>query len=223
MREIKRGENKGKIKVVCPQHPWWKEAEVEEWIMREFECINFGEPVFSWLRGKLDKDYEERAEAVSNQIKAAKSKHTKNKEMIKDLVRSMAAETDDDLRAAYREEWEALKTEQKELLEDIRIFEEAAAIDTDEVIKKLRYCSNLKTQYQQLDNEGRKELLSVCFREVVARRGKIKGKGSNGFHFVWNEPFTTLLELNIDEMVAQHEAPKAASTNIKEMEAFQKP
>ena len=143
--------------------------------------------------------------------------------MIKALIHSMAQETDDELRQAYKQEWEFLKQEQNELLEDIRIFENAAALDTDEVIKKLRYCSNLKTQYQQLDNEGRKELLSVCFREINARRGEVKGEKANGIHFVWNEPFTTLLELNIEEMVAQDEAKNMGSTEIKEMEAFPKP
>lgn len=223
VRVIKRGENKGKTKVVCPQFPWWKEDKLEELILVEFADMNYGEEVFSWLREQLDSDYQDRAEAVANQVKAAKDKHTKNKDMIKTLIHSMAAETDDELRAAYREEWEALKTEQKELLEDIRIFEEAAAIDTDEVIKKLRYCSNLADQYQQLDNKGKKELLSVCFREISAMKGNIKGKKPNGINVVWNEPFRTVMEFNFDEMVEEDEAARKAVTDIKEMGASPKP
>jgi DNA invertase Pin-like site-specific DNA recombinase len=222
VRVIKRGENKGKTKVVCPSFPWWKEDELEELILVEFADMNYSEEVFELMREQLDFDYQDRAEAAANQVKAAKDKHTKNKDMIKAIVHSMAQETDDELRAAYREEWEALKTEQKELLEDIRIFEEAAAIDTDEVIKKLRYCSNLEDQYQQLDNKGKKELLSVCFREISAKKGNIKGKKPNGINVVWNEPFRMVMEFNFDELVAEDEAARKAVTDIKEMGPFPK-
>ena len=85
-------------------------------------------------------------------------------------------------------------------------------------------------QYRILNDAQRQELLSICFREISAMRGQWKtnkGKGklrkADGLNFVWNEPFSSLLEINLDELLAEFEVEPLSITKQKLEEAFLKP
>jgi hypothetical protein len=109
-------------------------------------------------------------------------------------------------------------------------LEEDLEIDTDEIINKLQFCSNLREQYEFMDKEGKQQLLNTCFSDVITWHGDLGTENdSNELHehdpieVVWNEPFRTLEKINPDEFVFRSmDCIKGSSvdTKVKVMETF---
>jgi len=99
-----KGKRKGEKVIACPQQ-WWREEEIEEQILDAFDQINYGEEVYAWLRGKLEKDFEERADILEKDIKATRAKLTQNQEIMRSLVRSIAVESNESIKQDMRQEY----------------------------------------------------------------------------------------------------------------------
>jgi DNA invertase Pin-like site-specific DNA recombinase len=222
----KKGKRKGQTIYSCPQR-WWKESEIEESILAQLDMIHYGEEFFDWLRKILKSDYEERTAFAKGKIKVARTKYTQNEDIIRTLVISMAKEEDLQLKEDYHKNYQSLKKKQEELRNEIALFDKAIEYDTDETMDKLRFCCNLRDQYESLDDEGRRELLSVCFSKISAYRGDLetgkKCRGTDGIQVIWQEPFTTLFEINLDELVIQDFEKSVNLTKVEEIEASLKP
>jgi hypothetical protein len=221
-----KGKRKGQTIYSCPQR-WWKESEIEKFILANLDMIHYGEEFFDWLRKILRSDYEERTAFAKGRIKVARTKYTQNDELIRTLVISMAKEEDLQLKEDYRKNYQSLKEKQEELRNEIALYEKAIESDTDETMDKLRFCCNLRDQYKSLDDEGRRELLSVCFSKITAHRGDLKiGEklgGTDGMQVIWKEPFATLFEINLVELATQDFEKRTNLTKVEEIEASLKP
>ena len=204
----KKGKDKGKTKYACPQK-WWKESEIEEFILSKFEDMNYGEEMFDWFREVLKTDYEERVEIVKAQIISSRKELNRNEKVIGALVQNIAMETDVDLRADMKKEYTSLKEKQESLKEELEGLEAALESDTDETVSKLVFCCNLLDQYKRLDPERKRDLLSSVFIDVSAMRGECRRekKGEiEKFDYLdveWAEPFATLFEINFEELYDQ--------------------
>jgi len=221
-----KGKHKGQKVIACPQK-WWKEEEIEKQILDAFDQINYGEEVYAWLRTKLEKEYEERADILEKNIKATRVKLSQNQEIMRSLVRSIAVESNESIKQDMRQEYKKLKKEQDSLKEELKFLEESLQTDSDEVIKSLKFCSNLKDEYLRQDLEGKRELLFTVFSKIEAWKGEWRinrGKGkkikTEILHFTWNEPFATLKSINIEELAkSETRVPRLSITKIKQTKA----
>ena len=216
----RKEEKKGQTIYACPQK-WWKESEIEHWILSELDHVDYGEEVFALFRDMLEEEYDGRVELASEQIKLAKADRTRNQALIKGLVHNMALEKESELREDFRAEYNKIKERQKELDEEIDTFEGSIEADTDEAVQTLRYCSNLREQYESLDDSKKREMLSVVFSKVEALKGEYrlnKGKGRmfkpDQINFLWNEPFATLKSINLPELAEQWERTKGKNIRL---------
>lgn len=201
----KGSKREGETLYKCPQ-AWWKEQEIEQAILDELETISYGEEVFEWFRESLENQYENEVDVLEDQIKSAQSEYSENEAIIKGLIRSMATENDLELKEAFRSEYQELKKKQEDLRSEIKELVSAKELNIDSMVDTLRFCSNLRDQYESLDDERKRELLSVVFSEIAPYRGEFrisKGKGRkikvDRVDLYYNEPFATLKELNLIE------------------------
>lgn len=207
----KRGKRKGQKIVGCPQR-WWKESEIEELILHEFDAMHYDDSVYEGLKRIVRKDYEERMQFADKEIRGLKVKIGKNEEAIRAFTHKFAIITDKQLEEDMMKEYNRLKKDQEELKDEVKILEEIKGIDTDRAIDTMRLACNLREHYKNLDLEKQRELLSICFSKIIACKGRWKvngGKGkevkSESLQAILNEPFTTLQAIKIDEFVAQEE------------------
>lgn len=225
VRVAKKGKRKGETVVGCPQR-WWKEKEIEDLILEEFDMMHYDPSVFEGLKRLLRADYEERINMADSQIKGLEAEYKKNGKLIKSFTLKFATITDKRLEADMLETYDQLKVKQDELKDEIRIFEEAKEIDTDDTVDTLSLCCNLREHYLKLDLEEKQELLILCFSKISLMRGEYrlkKGKGRKMNMDSWspilNEPFQTLRSLKIDELVAHEERRNSNLTKIKDSKA----
>jgi len=220
---------KGETVIGCPQK-WWKQEEVEEQIIDAFRQINLSEKFYDAFKKMMERDYQEKVETLEGQIKAARTEQMKNQEIISSLVRKIARETDPEVEDSLREELKSIRKRQDEIKEEIRDFEEAMDTETDEVVRTLKFCGSLEEQYLKLDNEGKRELISVVFSKITATKGRWrlnKGQGkwfsTEILNFTWREPFNTILELDPEAFIAYAEedkkVPRLSITKNKQTKA----
>jgi hypothetical protein len=135
----------------------------------------------------------------------------------------MAKEEDLQLKEDYHKNYHSLKEKQEELRNEITLFDKAIESDPDETMDKLRFCCNLRDQHESLDDEGRREMLSVCFSKIMVHIGTFKtGKklgGTDGMQVIWKEPFATLFEINLVELATQDFEKSTNLTKVEEIEA----
>lgn len=191
----KKKSTKGQKIIGCPQR-WWKEKEIEELVLHEFDAMHYDDSVYEALKRVVRKDYDERMQFADKEIQGLKVKLGKNEEMIKAFTHKFAIITDKKLEDDMMKEYNKLKKDQEELREEMEIFEDAKDTDTDKTIDTMRLACDLREHYQSLDIEKQKELLDVCFSEIVVCKGRWKvngGKGkevnSESLQAVLNEPF----------------------------------
>lgn len=224
----KRGKNKGQQVVGCPQR-WWKESEIEEFILHEFDMMHYDDSVYDTLKRMLRRDYEERMETADKEIRGLKIKYGKNEEAIRAFTHKFATITNKRLEEDMMKEYNKLKKEQDDLRNEIAIFEEVKEIDTDKIIDTMKLCCNLREHYLSLDIEKQQELLTLCFSKIVAAKGTWRTNGGRGkrvkteslYPFL-NEPFATLMEIKVDEIIAQEEDERRVKINLtkeKDMKA----
>jgi len=222
VRIAKKGKSKGQRVVGCPQR-WWKEDEIEKIILEEFDQMHYDDSVFEGLKSLLRADYEERINLADAQIKGLEAEYKKNENLIKSFTLKFATVTDKRLEKDMMETYDELKAKQDEIKEEIKVFEEAKEIDTDETVDTLSLCCNLREHYLKLNLEDKQELLILCFSRINLMRGEYrmkKGKGKkmnmDSWHPVLNEPFQTLRSLKIDELVAHEEERHIYPTKNKD-------
>ena len=216
----KKGKRKGQKIVGCPQR-WWKESEIEELILHEFDAMHYDDSVYEALKRIVRKDYDERMQFADKEIRGLKIKIGKNEEMIKAFTHKFAIITDKQLEEDMMKEYDSLKKDQEKLKDEKETFEEAKEIDTDRAIDTMRLACNLRKHYENLDLEKKQELLSVCFSKIVACKGRWKvngGKGkevnSESVQAILNEPFMTLQAIKIDEFVAQEREERGKEIDL---------
>ena len=221
----KKGKRKGQRIVACPQR-WWTEEEIEEFILSEFEAMHYDDSVYEALRKILNDNYQERMEAAEKEIQTLRVKLDKTKGEISSLVKALASEKDSDLKEDMRIEYEKLKKKREEIMKELELLESARDFDTDETIDALKLCCDLKSYYLSLPLEKQRELLSLCFSEISMARGTYRinnGKGKkvklDSLYPIYNEPFKTLTEINIEEIVNAEEDVKRTITKTKDFKA----
>ncbi len=207
----KSGKRKGQTIINCPQK-WWKESEIEEIVLEEFDMIHYDKSVFKKLKKLLRNDYEERANLADAQMKSLNAEIKKNEAVIKAFMRKLVMMTDKQLEKDMIKSYNDLKARQDEIKEEIKILEEAKNIDMDETVDTLTLCCNLREHYLKLNLKEQQELLWLCFSKITLMRGEYrmkKGKGRKMNMDSWspilNEPFQTLRSLKIHELLAQEE------------------
>ena len=225
----KKGKNKGQKVIGCPQK-WWKESEIEEHILHEFDAMHYDDSVYEALKRVVKEDYDERMGMADKEIRGLKIKLGKNEELIKAFTHKFAIITDKQLEEDMMKEYNKLKKEQEELRDLINVYEEDKGIDTDKTIDTMRLACDLRQHYLSLDVEKQRELLSICFSEIVACKGRWRVNGGKGremktesLYPILNEPFATLQEIKIDELVAQKADEIRMETSLtkeKDMKAF---
>jgi hypothetical protein len=212
----------------CPNQ-WFKEQEIEDAILIQFDKIDYGEDVFEFIRDQIEKDYSERIDLVDADIKALKAKLGHVKNLINSYMDSLVTESDEELKKELRDRLDSLKQERDQLKDEIRIMENARDIDTDEVIQNLEICFNLKNQYQKLNEEKKREMISLVFSEIKLfrdsrkiKQGKRAKSKSFRIDFTWNEPFNTVDLINWEEWAMESrkkEQSKSSLTKAKKKEA----
>ena len=220
----KRGNKKGQKVISCPQK-WWKESEIEELILHEFDAMHYDDSVYEALKRIVGKDYDDRMEFADKEIQILRIKIGKNEEMIKAFTHKFATNTNKELEEDMMKEYNGLKKAQEKLRGEKEIFEGAKEIDTDRAIDTMRLACDLREHYKNLDLEKQQELLSLCFSKIVACKGRWKvngGKGrevnSESVQAILNEPFATLQAIKIDELVAQEDDERRKNINLTNSE-----
>jgi len=218
----KKGKRKGETIINCPQK-WWKESEIEDLILQEFDMMHYDDSVFMRLKKLLRSDLEERVALADVQIKGLRTEAKQNETLIKAFIRKFAIITDKRLEKDMMKNYDELKARQDEIKEEIKILEEAKNLDTDETVDTLSLCCNLREHYLKLNLEEKQELLFLCFSKISLMRGEYrmkKGKGRkmnmDSWHPVLNEPFQTLRSLKIHELLAHEEKRNSNLTKIKD-------
>lgn len=221
----KEKERKGETVYACPQK-WWREEEIEDWILKELECLDYGEEVFTLFRDMLEEELGGRVEIANNEIKRAKAERTRNQALIKGFVHSLATEKEPELREDYRVEYNKVKEKQKQIQEKIDTFEKSIVADTDETVQALRYSSNLRKQYEGCPDSKKREMLSVFFSKLEGLKGEYrlnKGKGrmfnADQINFVWREPFDMLRKINLQELLTETEGKSYDLVNQESLDA----
>ncbi len=221
----KKKKLKGQKVVGCPQR-WWKESEIEELILHEFDAMHYDDSVYETLKKIVKNDYDERMGFTDKEIRVLKIKIGKNEETIKAFTHKFAIITDKRLEEDMMKEYNGLKKVQEALKEQKEILEEGKEVDTDQAIDTMRLACDLREHYKNLDLEKKQELLSICFSKIITCKGKWKvngGKGkevnSESVQAILNEPFMTLQAIKIDEFVAQERDEKMNLTISKDLKA----
>lgn len=223
----KKGKSKGKTIIACPQR-WWKEEEIEEFILEQFDDMHYDDVVYDVLKRFLKKNYEKRIEEAEKSIRGVKVKLGKNEKIIDGLLDKIALTRDKRLEEDLEKRYNDLKEEQGFLQDKIRAYEEGKGIDTDKTIDALKLCCNLREYYESLDTDKQRELLSMCFSKIIACKGQWRVDGGQGkrvktesLYPVLNEPFVTLQMIRIDEILPlQEEFVKDADLTKKMREAL---
>ena len=114
VRVAKKGKRKGETVIGCPQR-WWKEEEIEEIVLEEFDMMHYDPSVFMRLKKLLRSDYEERISLADAQIKGLEAEYKKNEKLIKSFTLKFATVTDKRLEKDMMETYDELKTKQDEL------------------------------------------------------------------------------------------------------------
>ena len=201
------------VRVSCPQR-YWKEEEIEEDIKEVLGVLHYDEKVFERIRKALRSDFEQRMELTEAQVKSLNKEKTEEEQLKRELIRSIAKEKDPELKFDFKKEYEAIKLELEKIEEDISFYEKAMEIDADKIVDTMIMLSDLKQQYEKLDDEKKRELVMLCFSRISARRGetRIKGRkvGFDSLDFGWNEPFSDLLEQGLDKILADIEGGKGS-------------
>ena len=199
------------VRVSCPQR-YWKEEEIEEDIKKILGVLHYDEKVFERIRKALRSDFEQRMELTEAQVKSLNKEKTEKEQLKRELIRSMAREKDSELKIEFKKEYEAVKEELNKIEEDISFYEKAMEIDADKIVDTMIMLSDLKQQYEKLDDEKKRELVMLCFSKISARRGETRIKGRtvkfDSLDFNWNQPFSDLLEQGIDKILEDFEGGK---------------
>jgi len=208
---VVRNEKGEIVRVSCPQR-YWKEKEIEEDIKKILGVLHYDEGVFNKIRQALRSDFEQGMELTEAQIKSLKREMTEKEQLKRDLIRSMAKEKDSELKLEFKKEYEAVKEELKKTEEDISFYQKAIEVDADKIVDTMIMLSDLRLQYDKLDDEKKRELVMLCFSKISARRGEIRVKGKkvkfDSLDFNWNQPFSDLLEQGIDKILEDFEGGK---------------
>ncbi len=214
----KVGKRKGETIINCPQR-WWKETEIEDLILHEFDMMFYDQSVFIKLKKFLRSDFEERISLADAQIKGLNAEHRKNETLIKAFIRKIAIITDKRLERDMIKSYDELKAKQDGIKKEIRILEESKNIDMDETVDTLSLCCNLREQYIKLNLEDKQNLLNLCFSKIFLMRGEYRMKKGRGrklkmdsWHPILNEPFQTLRSLKIDELLKEEEGKDVSLT-----------
>ena len=225
----KRGDKKGQKVISCPQR-WWKESEIEEEILEELELMHYDDSVYESLKRVVKKDYDKHMQFIDKEIRGLKIKIGKNEELVKAFTHKFAIITDKQLEEDMVKEYNRLKKERENWRVELEILEGGREVDTDRVIDTLKLCCSLKEHYLSLNPEKKKELLELCFSKIDVCYGewrKSGGRGkrieAKGLDTVLNEPFKTLLDINIEELTAQLEDEEMNLTNSKDRKASPNP
>lgn len=214
----KKGKSKGKTIIACPQR-WWKEEEIEEFILEEFDAMHYDDVVYDVLKRFLKKNYEKRIEEAEKSIKGVRVKLGKNEKIVDGLLDKIALTRDKRLEEDLEKRYNNLKKEQESLQDKIRAYEEGKGIDADRAIDTMKLCCNLREYYESLGTDKQRELLSLCFDKIIACRGTWRVKGIknkdrqfgkrvkvDGLSTVLNEPFVSLQAVKLlDEMLPLEE------------------
>ncbi len=218
----KKGKNKGQTVIACPQR-WWKEEEIEEFVLQEFDILHYDDSTFDMLKEILQNHHVERIEFADDQIKGLERKCKKNETLIQAFTQKFATVKNKRLEADMMKEYDRLKREQETLKEEIKIYEETKIVDTDQTIDTMKLCCNLRKFYDSLDFEKQRELLNLCFSKIVAGKGTWRINGGRGkrvttssLYPVYNEPFATLRSIKIDELVSFEEERRKGFTKEKD-------
>lgn len=200
----------------CPQESW-KEEEIEAQALGALDKMHYDEQVFKWLKKELDADFESRMEVENEELKLLRTKETKKEVELKSIIRAIAIEGDEEIKEELRKEYHTIKDELEEIKADIELREEAKEINTEEMVESLMMFNNLKEQYENLPPDKQRELLELSFSKIFARRGTKDGTEENrtdGLYVIWNEPFSTLLEIGLDNLLAEWDASEGQKYRI---------
>jgi DNA invertase Pin-like site-specific DNA recombinase len=209
----KQGKRKGQTVIGCPQK-WWKEEEIEEFILHEFDAMHYDDEVYEILKIFLKKDYEKRMEEADKSIRGLRNKLGKVGKIIDGLMDKIALTKDKRLEEDLGRRYNNLKKEQEDLRDQMKSYEDGKGIDTDKTIDAMKLACDLKKHYLGLPFEKQRELLSMCFDHIVACKGEWRVNGGRGkrvkaksLYPVLNEPFVTLQSVNLlDEIFPLEEA-----------------
>ena len=128
IRVVTKGDRKDESVIGCPQQ-WWKEKEIEQAILNQFELVDYGDEVYQWLSKVIYEDYQEREKELDQQLSHARKELTAVKKTISNLIRSAAETADPKLKEIYENEAKELSVRQDLLIEEIEIAEKNAASD----------------------------------------------------------------------------------------------
>ncbi|TET67481.1 MAG: hypothetical protein E3J56_12800, partial [Candidatus Aminicenantes bacterium] len=213
VRTFKKGKKKGQTVISCPQR-WWKEEEIEEFILHEFDAMHYDDEVYKILKIFLKKDYEKRMEEADKSIRGFRNKLGKVGKIIDGLMDKIALTKNKRLEEDLERRYNNLKKEQEDLRDRMKSYEDGKGIDTDKTIDAMKLACDLRKHYLGLPFEKQRELLSMCFNHIVACKGEWRvneGRGkrvkAKSLYPVLNEPFVTLQSVNLlDEILPLEEA-----------------
>ena len=220
----KKGKRKGQEIIGCPQR-WWKEEEIEAFVLEQFDAMHYDDSVYEALKRMLRKDYEERMEMADVEIKGLKVRYGKNENLISAFTQKFATLTDKRLEEDMMKEYNRLKKDQELLRDEMKNFEEAKEVDTDRTIDTMKLCCDLREHYGNLELKKQRELLFMCFSKIVVCKGSWRINGGKGkrvktesLYPTFNEPFTTLTLVKINELVAQEEDERQRNKPVTKIE-----
>ncbi|GAH28744.1 unnamed protein product, partial [marine sediment metagenome] len=94
---------------------WWKEEEIEKFVLEQFDIMHYDDKTFVLLKKILQKNYEERTEFIDDQIKNLDLEYKKNERLIQAFTRKFATVKNKRLEKDMMEEYNRLKREQESL------------------------------------------------------------------------------------------------------------
>ncbi len=211
------GKHKGKKVINCPER-MISEDRIEEEIKNQLKLLHYNKKVFKELSSALKREHDSRMSIVVIERKNLQSEIETKQKLMKGLIRMQAQDPDFETISEFKEELISARDGVDSLKEQLEALEESVELDVDEFLNTLQMCSDLASQYDDLPDHKKRELVMIAFSSITVRKGRVGKLATDAIDFNWNEPFASLLEKGLDKILKGDDDtptfPKGVSTPI---------
>ncbi len=160
-----------KIQIVnCPSL-YWKESEIDEWLVSWLKNLHHDAEIVKEIKQKLGVEIKEKTNAFELQKKNFEAQLNKKIKLKKALIQKLALEEFTDIAEDLRDELITVKSEIAELENRIKSLKEINSADIDELTEALTLCQDLYERFPKLKQADQRRLAIAAFKEIKLKKG----------------------------------------------------